>query len=164
MLPDGHSFEGMARRHRAMMRATAERYVGAAGAEDIVQKALLRAWIALEHDEVVLREGAWLRRITQREALNALTAARRRSEVHVPEAALGSGATDPAGIVERADTLRRALAVLAALTPAVRASFVSCAVQGRRVREVALERGLAEVTVRNQVHLARRAIREADRE
>ena len=58
--------------HRSELVRFAERLVGTDRAEDVVQQALLKAWLVLSQSSQVAGPRAWLRRIVHTTGLNAL--------------------------------------------------------------------------------------------
>jgi len=107
---------------RGRLRGLAYRLLGsAAEADDAVQE----AWLRLNRVDSVDNLAAWLTTVVSRVCLDALRARRTRREDPfevVPEPVADA---DPAGEVELADSVGRALlVVLAALGPAERIAFV----------------------------------------
>jgi RNA polymerase sigma-70 factor (ECF subfamily) len=107
--------------------AVAYRMLGSVGeAEDVVQEALLRLHDAESSGERISSRRAWLATVVTRLAIDELRSARVRRERYVgewlPEPLLTDERADPAGEVERADSLSLAfLVLLESLTPEQRA-------------------------------------------
>jgi RNA polymerase sigma factor (sigma-70 family) len=157
---DGHerAYEGIVERYRRELLRHAQRVVGEARAEDVLQHALLAAWAALRRGDEVRDLRPWLHRIVHNTSLNALRGGRDeyaelRESMQVGDA--------PEEEVERRAIVRDTLAALAALPERQREALLRVAVQGHSQEEVAEDFGLSHGAVRQLVHRARTTLRAA---
>jgi RNA polymerase sigma-70 factor (ECF subfamily) len=127
-----------------------------AGADDIVQEALLRAWRTpriLADDPSTTR--AWLMTVARNLVIDEARSARRRHEL--PVADLPERVRD-----DDTDALFDAMLIegaLAALSADHRAVIVTAYYGGRSVAQAAQELGIAEGTVKSRLHYGMRALR-----
>jgi RNA polymerase sigma factor (sigma-70 family) len=158
---DGHerAFEALVERYRRPLLRHVRRILPEARAEDAVQQAFLNAWSALERGVEVREPRAWLYRVAQNAALNALRV--QGYEYDELRESVRSSAAGPAEDHERRWVMRRTLAGLAALPEAQRKALLRTAVEGRSQEQVAAELGLSEGAVRGLVYRARTALRAA---
>ena len=158
---DGHerAFEALVERYRRPLLRHVRRILPEARAEDAVQQAFLNAWSALERGVEVREPRAWLYRVAQNAALNALRV--QGYEYDELRESVRSSAAGPAEDHERRWVMRRTLAGLAALPEAQREALLRTAVEGRSQEQVAAELGLSEGAVRGLVYRARTALRAA---
>lgn len=127
-----------------------------AGADDVVQETLLRAWRTprvMADDPSTLR--SWMFTVARNIVIDDARSARRRHEHTVeelPETASGddTDAMFDALLVEEA---------LATLTPDHRAVIVAAYYGGRSVAQAAEELGIPAGTVKSRLHYAVRALR-----
>lgn len=127
-----------------------------AGADDVVQETLLRAWRTprvMSDDPATLR--SWMYTVARNIVIDEARSARRRHELPVDEVPdrLRGDDTDAmfdALLVEEA---------LATLTPDHRAVIVSAYYGGRSVAQTADELGIPAGTVKSRLHYAVRALR-----
>lgn len=130
---------------------------GEASAEDVLQQALLQAWVAIERDPEVRDVRAWLYRIVHNVAISTIRRASAESvELDRTEA---SGGADSE--VERKFAAREALAGLAALPELQRRVMLSTALEGRSHEEIAALLGLSHGAVRGLIYRARATLRAA---
>jgi RNA polymerase sigma factor (sigma-70 family) len=157
----GHerAFEALIERYRKALLRHVRRYLPEARAEDALQQAFLNAWSALERGVAVREPRAWLYRVAQNAALNALRA--NGYEYAELRESLRSHAAGPEEDHERRWVMRRTLAGLAALPEAQREALLRTAVEGRSHDQVAAELGLSEGAVRGLVYRARTTLRAA---
>jgi RNA polymerase sigma factor (sigma-70 family) len=158
---DGHerAFEALIQRYRRQLLKYCRRLTSSdATAEDILQQALLQAWIALSAGETDVRDPrAWLYRIVHNVAISNL---RRPAHEQVAiERGLGAGGADHE--VERRLAVREALAGLASLPELQRQVILSTAFEGRSHDEVAAALGLSHGAVRGLIYRARATLRAA---
>lgn len=155
---DVRAFEMLYRRHAGRIHATCRRLAGnAADAEELTQKAFLRAWESLPRFRGASRFGTWLHRIAVNVALSHLRRAVREAE------RLQSGGDDATGVAPDGDPgagmdLERAIA---ALPDGAREVFVLHEVEGYGHGEIAALTGIAVGTSKAQLHRARSLLREA---
>jgi RNA polymerase sigma factor (sigma-70 family) len=157
---DGHerAFEALVHRYRRQLLAYCRRLTGAgSSAEDLLQQALLQAWVAIGRDGEIRDVRAWLYRI----AHNVCISDFRRNGVAPAEldgAVSGRGADFEA---ERRLAAREALAGLAALPDLQRQVMLSTALEGRSHEEIAALMGLSHGAVRGLIYRARATLRAA---
>jgi RNA polymerase sigma factor (sigma-70 family) len=158
---DGHerAFEALVERYRRPLLRHVRRFLPEARAEDAVQQAFLNAWSALGCGVEVREPRAWLYRVAQNAALNALRV--QGYEYDELRESVRSYAAGPAEDHERRWVMRRTLAGVAALPEAQREALLRTAVEGRSQEQVAAELGLSEGAVRGLVYRARTALRAA---
>lgn len=127
-----------------------------AGADDVVQETLLRAWRTpriLAEEPAATR--AWMMTVARNLVIDEARSARRRHELPVAELPDEARPDDT-------DSLFDALLIedaLAALTPDHRAAIVTAYYGGRSVAQAAQELGVAEGTVKSRLHYGLRALR-----
>ncbi|MFZ5545321.1 MAG: RNA polymerase sigma factor [Pseudomonadota bacterium] len=168
---DSAAFEHIMRRHNRLLFRTARSILKSdAEAEDALQEAYLRAWLALGSFRSEARLSTWLVRIVINEALGRLR--RRGAQVVAFDATVGLAGVSMEDTMEgnpddRPDRAAmrselRALmeACIDALPEAFRTVFVLRAVEEMSVEEVAAALGLPEATVRTRFFRARGLLRE----
>lgn len=128
------------------------------GAEDVLQQALLQAWVALGRGEQIRDVRAWLYRIVHNVAISQLRRGIRPAAVEL-DLIEGSGGVD--GEVEQRIEARTALAGLAALPRMQREVMLATALEGRSHDELASELGVSSGAVRGLIYRARAALRAA---
>src|SRR5947209_2300027 len=158
---NGHerAFEALIQRYRRQLLKYCRRLTSSdATAEDILQQALLQAWMALAAGETDVRDPrAWLYRIVHNVAISNL-----RRPVHedvVIDRGVSPGGADHE--VERRLAVREALAGLASLPELQRQAILSTAFDGRSHDEVAAALGLSHGAVRGLIYRARATLRAA---
>ena len=137
---------------RYVVRLTGDR----AGADDVVQETLLRAWRSpkiLEQEPSTTR--AWMLTVARHIVIDEARSARRRHERTVdelPERVTGddTDALFDAIIIQEA---------LASLTPEHRAVIVKAYYRGLSVAQTAAELGIPDGTVKSRLHYGLRALR-----
>jgi RNA polymerase sigma factor (sigma-70 family) len=159
---DERAFEVLIRRHRVEL----ERYCWRLGlpdhhAEDVLQQAFIRAWVALRRGGNVGQPRAWLYRIVHNAALNAHRSARLRTHESIDAAVEGSLALAPAEDLETRLLAMDALRHVAALPHMQRRAVVMTAIEGRSHEEAAGELGVTDGAVRGLLHRARTKLRAA---
>lgn len=137
---------------RYVVRLTGDR----AGADDVVQETLLRAWRSpriLQQDPDTLR--SWMMTVARNLVIDDARSARRRHEnvvADVPE----QRRDDDTDALFEAILIEEALAVLSAEHRAV---ILRCYYGGRSVAQAARELGIPEGTVKSRLHYGLRAMR-----
>jgi RNA polymerase sigma factor (sigma-70 family) len=156
---EGHerAFEALVDRYRKPLHRHVRKLLPEARAEDAVQQAFINSWTALQRGVEVREPRAWLYRVAQNAALNALRV--QGYEYDELQESLRSHLAGPAEDHERRWVMRRTLAGLAALPEAQREALLRTAVEGRSQQQVAAELGLSEGAVRGLVYRARAALR-----
>jgi len=158
---DERAFEALVRRYRApMMRYCARMGLGEAVAEDVVQHALLKAWLALIGGTPVRELRPWLYRIVHNMAISSIRVTRELPG-ELPEAAENGVLHSTPPEAEDRLAAREALGLLAALPAMQRHAIVLTAVQGRSHGEAASVMGISDGAVRGLIHRARRSLRSA---
>ena len=161
---DVDAFEVLYRQHNGRVFALCLRMSGdRVRAQELMQDVFVRAWERLRSFRGDASFGSWLHRLAVNVVLTSARSDRRRNaRVTLAEdlaatesgrGAAGSG-RDPAAVID----LERAIA---ALPPGARAAFVLHDVEGYSHGEIAELTGLAEGTIRAQLHRARRLLMEA---
>jgi RNA polymerase sigma-70 factor, ECF subfamily len=164
---DLEAFEELYREHAGRVFALCVRMSGERGrAEELLQDVFIRVWERLDSFRGEASFGSWLHRLAVNVVLTAARTTRRREArvapvedlvaVEARETAWRSGAHvgDPGTRLD----LERAIA---ALPPGARAAFVLHDVEGYSHVEIARMTGLAEGTIRAQLHRARKLLMEA---
>ncbi len=168
LVREGHerAFEALVHRYRKPLLGYCRRLrLSDARAEEIVQLALLKTWIAVREGAEVRELKAWLYRVVHNTAVNAL-----RDSAHD-----GEPFADPAYALEarpshqpaedsqldRRLAMREALAEVAALPPLQREVIVRTAVAGHSHEQVASDLGITNGAVRGLLYRARTTLRTA---
>jgi len=159
---DERAFEALIGRHRVEL----ERYCWRLGlpdhhAEDVLQQAFTRAWVALRRGSDVGQPRAWLYRIVHNTAVNAHRSARLRTHESIDAAVEGSLALAPAAEPEAHLMAMEALRHVAELPQMQRRAVVMTALEGRSHEEAAGELGVTDGAVRGLLHRARTKLRAA---
>jgi len=129
-------------------------------AEDALQGALMRAWVALERGTEVRAVRPWLYRIVHNGAVNMMRSAPTGSVPLSDQDDPGALASSY-GDVEHLLSVRAVLAEVAALPPMQRDAIVMSAIDGRSHEEVASALGVSDGAVRGLLYRARAALRAA---
>jgi RNA polymerase sigma factor (sigma-70 family) len=164
LVREGHerAFEALVHRYRRQllrycrrsMRLSEER------AEDVLQHALLQAWLALTGGIQVLELKPWLYRIVHNAAVNLM----RSSSENVTELTDAMHARMTGAIesdLDRKIAVHEALSNVAALPQMQRQAIFLTAVDGQTHEEVAEALGITHGAVRGLLHRARRTLRSA---
>ena len=157
----GHerAFEALVQRYRRPLLRYCRRLTPSeATAEDVLQQALMQAWVALGNPDVDVREArAWLYRIVHNAAISQL----RRpvdDSLEASHSRLSDGSEDE---LDRRLDARAALAGLASLPGLQREVMLGTALEGRSHDEVADALGLSHGAVRGLIYRARGTLRAA---
>jgi RNA polymerase sigma factor (sigma-70 family) len=158
----GHerAFETLVHRYRRpLLRYCRRMGLNDARADDVLQQAFLRAWLAFARQTDVRDVRAWLYRIVHNAAVNAMRGPGEHSEL--------TDAIQTAASVNRESELQRRIAVRDALTDVAalpqmqqQAIFLT-AVDGQSYEEVATVLGVSEGAVRGLLYRARATLRSA---
>ena len=156
----GHerAFEAIVERYSKALARYAQRFLGEARAEEVVQAAFLSAWSALTTGTEVRDLRPWLYRIVHNGALNAMNRSE-SGDLELIEAT--DGALSPHAILEQNEEVRSALNVIAELPERQRAALLAVAVDGRAHADVAADLGVSDAGVRQLVRRARVQLRTA---
>jgi RNA polymerase sigma-70 factor (ECF subfamily) len=140
---------------RALCLDEARRLLGAsAAADDAAQEAVIRAWRHRTHCRNPSRPEPWIARIARREALRVLA---RRSELPLTEdAAVADPRQEFSDFVDSLDLWR----AMSGMTGQDRRLLIGHYWQDLPHRELAMQLGLAEVTVRVRLHRIRQRLRD----
>jgi len=161
LVRDGHerAFEALVHRYRPALLRYLRRTLGLADprAEDVLQQALLKAWLGLARGTEVRNVKPWLFRIAHNTALNAI---RRPGERHfeLVDGALSGFPADDSPL-ERAIDAREALSGVAALPGMQREAMLLTAIDGHSHEEAARALGISNAAVRGLIYRARAAVR-----
>ncbi len=133
------------------LRMTADRAL----AEELLQDVFVRAWQGLASFRGDAAFTTWLHRI----AVNVVLE-RQRHDARRHDAELAAGRLTPETVRDTPEVRLDLDAAIAGLPPGVRRAFVLRDVEGFSYREMADQTGLAEGTLRAQVHRARQLLME----
>ncbi len=163
LVRQGHerAFEAIVQRYRKPLLGYCRRLrLEDARAEDIVQLALLKTWIAVREGSEVRELKAWLYRVVHNTAVNAMRDSAHDGEP-LADPMLGSTShphTDDSQF-DRRLAMREALAEVAALPPLQREVIVRTAVGGDSHEQVASDLGITNGAVRGLLYRARTTLR-----
>jgi RNA polymerase sigma factor (sigma-70 family) len=166
LVRQGHerAFEALVHRYRKPLLGYCRRLrLSDVRGEDIVQLALLKAWIAIREGAEVRDLKAWLYRVVHNTAVNALRDAAHDGEP-LADPTQPSGSRSPyvdESQLDRRLQMREALAEVAALPPLQREVIVRTAVAGHSHEQVASDLGITNGAVRGLLYRARIALRTA---
>lgn len=168
LVREGHerAFEALVHRYRKPLLSYCRRMrLSDARAEDIVQLALLKTWIAVREGAEVRDLKAWLYRVVHNTAVNALRDSAHEGESFAdPAHALEAHPPHQPGEDSQLDqglAMREALAEVAALPPLQREVIVRTAVAGHSHEQVASDLGITNGAVRGLLYRARTTLRTA---
>ena len=157
---DERAFEILVRRYsRPLLRYCRQMGLSDSRAEDVVQQALVRAWLALSRGVEVHAAKAWLYRTVHNTAVNALRSARDHDplEDRAPLELAASAESD----FERRVAMRQALSDVAELPDMQREAILLTAIHGRSHEEIASTLGVTHGAVRGLLYRARATLRDA---
>lgn len=126
-----------------------------AGADDVVQETLLRAWRTPKILEDPATARSWMLTVARHLVIDESRSARRRHEIGVAE-------TPEREVADATDTLFEAMLIeeaLVELSVEHRAVIVRAYYGGRPVAVIAEELGIPEGTVKSRLHYGLRALR-----
>ncbi|MGD0835415.1 MAG: sigma-70 family RNA polymerase sigma factor [Polyangia bacterium] len=166
------SYELLARQHQLMRRVVSRFVEASCDQEDIIQDALLAAWIHLPAFEGRANLSSWMYRVTTNAALMHLRYHRRRKRDESlgdivewershsePHRGLGSSWIQrPDEAMERSELRALLLRKMADLTPRLRTVFVLRYVDGLSIKAASRELRLTECTIKTRLHRACRAL------
>lgn len=159
---DLRAFEALVHRYRNPVYRIALRMLGdAAAAEDAVQDAFLRAWLALPEFRAESSIGTWLYRIVTNRCLNILRAERPVQPLEDDQAV---AAARPEELVQQQAELGALRRAILRLTPEQRAAFVLRELEGLSYEEIAEVLGATVPAIKGRIHRARLELVEAMRQ
>jgi RNA polymerase sigma factor (sigma-70 family) len=167
LVSQGHerAFEALAQRYRRpLLRYCRRMRLSESQAEDVLQHALLQAWLALAGGAEVRALEPWLFRIVHNAAVNSIRASRRERGQLADGQRLADVASVPAlgeSELDRRIALRDALADVAALPRMQREAIFLTAVDGQTHDEVASMLGITHGALRGLLYRARATLRGA---
>lgn len=152
---DPQAFEVLVRRYGGLMRVYARSILGSNDeSDDVVQESFVTAWQQLEalSDPGAVR--AWLMRIVSRRSIDRLRSRHEHTDFHDHDQPTPEN-TSPPHIAEARSLASAAGTVLSALPPAQRRCWLLREVAEYSYREIALDLGIPETTVRGLISRAR---------
>jgi RNA polymerase sigma-70 factor (ECF subfamily) len=150
----------LARRHLPQLARVVRRYVPEADAEDVAQRAMMRALEAVASFQGASAFRSWLHRIAVNTALNHMRAAPRAGrERTVDEADLITDTLGTARLVAR-EARQRVIAALADLPPKQRQSVELRLFEDRSFREIGDQLGTSEESAKASFHHGLKKLRE----
>jgi RNA polymerase sigma-70 factor, ECF subfamily len=157
---DRSAFEKLVRRHLdgAYAVALAE-LAEPKDAEDAVQEAFITALERLDDCRDPSAFGAWLRQIVRNRSRTVRRREKLRQTEDLETTVMAASPSSPARDLERLELRTRLGAALSTLTDVQRRVVLMHDLEGYRHREIAVELGLPEGTVRSHLFFARRALR-----
>jgi RNA polymerase sigma-70 factor, ECF subfamily len=166
---DHHAVETLFRRYQRRLFKIAMRVVGnAADAEDVLQDAMLSAYRALAHFEGRSQFSSWLTRIVinaalmQKRALKGRATESLDAEADSGEPPLSAQLVhhggNPEQELERSEMRERISKNVNELSPALRAAFLLCEVQGYTAREAARKLGVTLAAMKARKWVARQKL------
>ena len=159
---DPHDFAGLYIRHRSSFTSHARRYLrDQRDAEEVVQEAFLRLFLALPELETELQALAYCRRTITNLCIDRFRAqARRPSLVGLDTVPLDILVDDdPGDPVVRAEDAALVRAALSMLSPIHRAALVKREIEEKPLPVIAAELDIPEESVKHLLFRARRALR-----
>jgi RNA polymerase sigma factor (sigma-70 family) len=161
---EGHerAFEALVHRYRrALLRYCRRMSLGDARAEDVLQQALLQAWMALARGTEVRDVRPWLYRIVHNAAVNAMRGNAADGHGELTEQVQANAALAGESNLQRRMAVREALTDVAALPQMQQQAIFLTAVDGQSHDEVADVLGISEGALRGLLYRARTTLRSA---
>jgi RNA polymerase sigma-70 factor (ECF subfamily) len=164
---DVDAFGDLYREHAGRIFALCVRMSGdRVQAQELMQDVFVRAWERLDSFRGEASFGSWLHRLAVNVVLTAARTDRRRESRVEPSEDLAAVESRGAGRHAQVATADPGTAIdleraIASLPPGARSAFVLHDVEGFSHVEIARLTGLAEGTIRTQLHRARRLLMEA---
>jgi RNA polymerase sigma factor (sigma-70 family) len=159
----GHerAFETLVHRHRRpLLRYCRRMGLNDARAEDVLQQAFVRAWLAFARQTDVRDVRAWLYRIVHNAAVNAMRGAG-EGHIELTDAIQTAASATRETELQRRIAVRDALTDVAALPQMQQQAIFLTAVDGQSHEEVATVLGVSEGAVRGLLYRARATLRSA---
>ncbi|CAN5740837.1 N/A [soil metagenome] len=155
------AFETLVRRHlRAAFAIALAELADTRDAEDAVQDSFITALERLDDCRDPSAFGAWLRQIVRNRARTVRRRERLRDTDDLTMAVRAASSENPAQDLDRTELRNRLQSALGTLTETQRSVVLMHDLEGYRHREIAVELGIPEGTVRSHLFFARRALRE----
>lgn len=164
LVRDGHerAFEALVQRYRRpLLRYCRHMGLSDARAEDVLQQALLQAWLALARGSDVRELKPWLYRIVHNAAINAVRGASERPHSELTDALRAGTVAVGESELERRIAVRDALGDVAALPSMQRQAIFLTAFDGQSHDEVASALGISHGALRGLLYRARSTLRSA---
>jgi RNA polymerase sigma factor (sigma-70 family) len=164
LVRDGHerAFEALVQRYRRpLLRYCRHMGLSDARAEDVLQQALLQAWLALARGSDVRELKPWLYRIVHNAAINAVRGASERPHGELTDALRAGTVAVGESELERRIAVRDALGDVAALPRMQRQAIFLTAFDGQSHDEVASALGISHGALRGLLYRARSTLRSA---
>jgi RNA polymerase sigma factor (sigma-70 family) len=161
---EGHerAFEALVHRYRrALLRYCRRMRLGDARAEDVLQQALLQAWMAFARGTEVRDVRPWLYRIVHNAAVNAMRGNAADGHSELTEQVQANAALAGESNLQRRMAVREALTDVAALPQMQQQAIFLTAVDGQSHDEVADVLGISEGALRGLLYRARTTLRSA---
>ncbi|HEY2216461.1 MAG TPA: sigma-70 family RNA polymerase sigma factor, partial [Solirubrobacteraceae bacterium] len=156
------AFEALVQRYRRpLLRYCRSLRLSDTRAEDVLQQALLRAWLALSGGADVRDLRPWLYRIVHNTAVNAMRSSSEVPHGELTDAVHASAAHPGESELDRKMAVRDALGHVAALPQMQRQAVFLTAVDGQSHDEVAGTLGITPGALRGLLYRARTTLRSA---
>jgi RNA polymerase sigma factor (sigma-70 family) len=157
---DERAFEAIVRRYRRpLLRYCRRMGLSDSRAEDVVQQALMRAWIALGRGGEVHAPKAWLYRTVHNTAVNSMRSARELGPLD--DGSFAELAPSAETDFEHRTALRQTLSDVTALPQMQREAILRTAIDGHSHEEIASALGVTHGAVRGLLYRARATLRDA---
>jgi RNA polymerase sigma-70 factor (ECF subfamily) len=152
------AFEKLYREHSPRVFALCLRLTGGTREEasELMQDVFIRAWRGLPSFRGDSALSSWLHRLAVNAMLESARSAKRRSARVLPMPEPGTLGT--AAVTERPDLKVDLDRAIAALPEGARIAFVLHEIEGYQHSEIAAQLGIAEGTVKAQLHRARKLL------
>ena len=154
---DDHAFETLYREHSPRVYALCLRLSGGSSddATELLQDVFIRAWRGLRNFRGESAFSSWLHRLTVNAMLERARSEKRRTARVL---SMEEPPTDLALVEEQPDVQMDVEAAIAALPEGARIAFVLHEIEGYQHSEIAEQLGVAEGTVKAQLHRARKLL------
>ena len=153
---DHAAFESIYREHSPKVYALCLRLTGESNeATELMQDVFIRAWRGLGSFRGESAFSSWLHRLTVNSMLERVRADKRRSARVL---FMDDAGTDTAAMERNVDAGMDLEKAIAALPEGARIAFVLHEIEGYQHAEIAIQLGIAEGTVKAQLHRARKLL------
>jgi RNA polymerase sigma-70 factor, ECF subfamily len=158
---DPAAFENLVRRHLGSAHAIAlAELADVTDAEDAVQDAFITALQRLDDCRDPSAFGAWFRQIVRNQARTVRRREKIRQTEQLDTTVVRASPADPGRDLDRLELREQLETALGTLTETQRTVVLMHDLEGYRHREIAVELGIPEGTVRSHLFFARRSLRE----